>query len=156
MAEKRKRDKVIAEITLLHLKRLAGEQGLHVSREQALVFLNQDSAYEMWKHMMHAGEEFIKRSLFRQCIGPYDRIDASGLPTPRFPLPHTSGANKCRRKSHYPWTKKLEVEYVNLKNYESGGRPKVPRTSGVTRDSGAYARAGAGPGRNRRKWCLPH
>ena len=59
MTEKRKRDKVIAEITLCYLMRLAGEQGLHVSMEEALVFLNQDSAYEMWKHMMQAGEDFI-------------------------------------------------------------------------------------------------
>src|SRR3974377_2186858 len=92
MTEKRKRDRVIAEITLCHLMRLAGEQGLHVSREQALVFLNQDSAYEMWKHMMHAGEESIKRSLFRQCIGPNDRIDASGLPYAPIPItPHQWG-----------------------------------------------------------------
>src|SRR3974390_2379175 len=87
MTEKRKRDKVIAEITLCYLMRLAGEQGLHVSMEEALVFLNQDSAYEMWKHMMHAGEEFIKRSLFRQCIGPNDRIGASG--SPHAPIPTT-------------------------------------------------------------------
>jgi len=47
MTDKRKRDKGIAEITLCHLLRLACEQGLHVSREQALVFLNEESAYEM-------------------------------------------------------------------------------------------------------------
>ena len=70
MTEKRKRDKVIAEITLFHLMRLAGERGLHVSREQALVFPNQESAYEMWKHMMHAGEDFIRGSLSRRLIGP--------------------------------------------------------------------------------------
>jgi hypothetical protein len=30
------------------------------SREQARVFLNEEGrAYEMWKHMMQAGEEFI-------------------------------------------------------------------------------------------------
>ena len=70
MAEKRKRDKVIAEITLCHLLRLACEQGLQVSREQALVFLNEENAYEMWKHMMHAGEDFIRGSLFRRSLGP--------------------------------------------------------------------------------------
>ena len=65
MTEKRKRDKVIAEITLCYLMRLAGEQGLHVSMEEALVFLNQDSAYEMWKHMMRAAEEFIAGRFFQ-------------------------------------------------------------------------------------------
>jgi hypothetical protein len=69
MTEKRKREKAITEITLCHLLRLACEQGLHVSREQALVFLSEESAYEMWKHMMHAGEDFIRGSLFRRSIG---------------------------------------------------------------------------------------
>ena len=62
---------MIAEITLSHLLRLATEQGCPVSREQALAFLNQEGrAFEMWKQMMQAGEEFIARSLFRQCISP--------------------------------------------------------------------------------------
>ena len=60
---------MIAEITLCHLLRLACEQGLHVSREQALVFLNEESADETWKHMMHAGEDFVRGSLFRRSIG---------------------------------------------------------------------------------------
>jgi len=57
----------MAEITLAHLLRLASEQGCSVSREQALAFLNQDGrAFEMWKQMMEAAENFITSSLLRQ------------------------------------------------------------------------------------------
>jgi hypothetical protein len=64
MTQKKDRDRVMAEITLSHLLRLANEHGCPVSREQALAFLNQRGrAYEMWKHMMQAGEDFIARSL---------------------------------------------------------------------------------------------
>ncbi len=63
MTQKKDRDRVMAEITLSHLLRLANEHGCPVSREQALAFLNQRGrAYEMWKHMMQAGEDFIVRS----------------------------------------------------------------------------------------------
>ena len=66
MTEKKDRDRVMAEITIPHLLRLATEQGCAISREQALIFLNQEGhAYEMWKHMMQAGEEFIASSLLR-------------------------------------------------------------------------------------------
>ena len=62
---------MMAEITLSHLLRLANEHGCPVSREQALVFLNEDGrAYEMWKQMMQAGEEFIAASLLRHRISP--------------------------------------------------------------------------------------
>lgn len=54
----------MAEITLSHLMRLAIEQSCPMSREQAVAFLNQEGhAYEMWKQMMRAGEEFIAGSL---------------------------------------------------------------------------------------------
>ena len=55
---------MVAEITLSHLLRLANEHGCSVSREQATTFFNQKGhAYEVWKHMMHAGEEFVASSL---------------------------------------------------------------------------------------------
>ena len=64
MAEKKKREKVVAEITLAHLTQFARELGRHLSQEEAIAFLNQDGrAYAMWKLMMHAGEEYIKSSL---------------------------------------------------------------------------------------------
>ena len=64
MADKKDRERVIAEITLSHLMRLGNEQGYPVSREQALAFLNQEGrAFEMWKYMMQAAEEFIRRQL---------------------------------------------------------------------------------------------
>ena len=62
---------MIAEITLSHLMRLANEQGCPVSREQALAFLNQEGrAFEMWKHMMQAAENFIAGSLLRHSLSP--------------------------------------------------------------------------------------
>ena len=62
---------MIAEITLSHVLRLATEQDSPVSREQGLAFLNQEGhAYEMWKHMMQAAEDFIGCSLLLQYISP--------------------------------------------------------------------------------------
>ena len=67
MTQRKDRDRVIAEITLSHLLRLANEHHCFVSRKQALEFLNQQGhAFEMWKQMMHAGEDFIARSLLGQ------------------------------------------------------------------------------------------
>ena len=69
MTQKKDRDRVMAEITLPHLLRLANEHGCSVSREQALAFLNeQGRAFEMWKHMMQAGEEFVASSLLHRGI----------------------------------------------------------------------------------------
>ena len=71
MSEKKDRERVIAEITLSHLMRLGNEQGCPVSREQALAFLNQEGrAFEMWKHMMQAAEDFIACSLLRHSLSP--------------------------------------------------------------------------------------
>lgn len=71
MTEKKKREKVVAEITIAHLAQFARELGRHLSQEEAIAFLNQDGrAYAMWKHMMHAGEEYIKSTLDRQPRNP--------------------------------------------------------------------------------------
>jgi hypothetical protein len=71
MAEKKDRERVIAEITVSHLIRLGNEQGRPVSRRQALAFLNQEGrAFEMWKRMMQAAEEFIAGSLFQHSFSP--------------------------------------------------------------------------------------
>jgi hypothetical protein len=67
MTHKKDRDRVMAEITLPHLLRLANEHGCSVTQQQAAAFLNQEGhAYEMWKHMMQAGEEFIASSLLQR------------------------------------------------------------------------------------------
>ena len=63
MTHQRNRERVTAEITLFHLMRLASERGRSVSREQAIAFLNQERAQEMWQHMMQAGLDFIACSL---------------------------------------------------------------------------------------------
>ena len=69
MSEKKDRERVIAEITLSHLMRLADEQGCSVSREQARAFLNQEGrAFEMWKHMMQAAENFIACGLLQNSL----------------------------------------------------------------------------------------
>lgn len=66
MTEKKDRERVMAEITISYVLRLANEHGCSVSRERARVFLNEEGrAYEMWKHMMQAGEEFIASSLLQ-------------------------------------------------------------------------------------------
>ena len=67
-----------AEITLSHLMRLGNEQGCPVSREQALAFLNQEGrAFEMWKHMMQDGEEFIASSLLDRELARGHTVHAS-------------------------------------------------------------------------------
>ena len=78
MMQKKDRDRVMAEITLSHLLRLANEHGCPVSREQALAFLNeQGRAFEMWKHMMQAGEEFIASSLLHRQLAGGHTVHAS-------------------------------------------------------------------------------
>lgn len=70
MTEKKKRNKVVAEITAAHLTELAGELGRNMTHDEAIAFLNKEGrAYEMWKRMMHAGEEYLKSTLERQ--SPY-------------------------------------------------------------------------------------
>jgi len=67
MTEKKRRDKVVAEITLAYLARIAEEMGRPLSEEQALEFLNQEGrAYAMWTRMMQAGEDYIKATLQKQ------------------------------------------------------------------------------------------
>ena len=75
---------MMAEITLSHLLRLANEHGCSLSREQALAFLNQQGhAFEMWKQMMQAGEDFIARSLLGQCISRESTSDGVLIDTLR-------------------------------------------------------------------------
>jgi len=64
MTDRKKREKVVAEITIAHLTQFANESGRTLSTEEAVAFLNQHGrAYEMWKHMMLAAEEYIKSTL---------------------------------------------------------------------------------------------
>ena len=69
MKEKRNRDRVTAEITPFHLMQMAAERGWKVSREQAMAFLNQERAHEMWQHMMQAGLDFSASTLFADMPG---------------------------------------------------------------------------------------
>ena len=84
MTPRKDRDRVMAEITLSYLLRLAQEHGCPVSQQQALVFLNQQGrAHEMWRQMMQAGEDFIARSLLGQSIRPECTSDVVSVHTLR-------------------------------------------------------------------------
>lgn len=64
MRPKRKRDRVVAEITAAYLVQIVREYGRPLDQEQALNFLNEKGrAYDMWKEMMYAGENYIKSNL---------------------------------------------------------------------------------------------
>ena len=64
MTEKKNREKVVAEITVSHLAEFASEIGRTLNHDEAVAFLNGEGrAYEMWKHMMLAGEEYVKSAL---------------------------------------------------------------------------------------------
>jgi hypothetical protein len=87
MSEKKDRERVTAEITLSHLPRLGNEQGCPLSRQQALAFLNQEGrAFEMWKHMMQAAEEFIAGSLFQHSFTPRGGNGFASRPRPVQPI----------------------------------------------------------------------
>ena len=74
MSEKKLREKVVAEITLAHLTQCAQEMGRELTTEKALEFLNQDGrAYELWKRMMQAGEDYMKSALQTQTAVPIPR-----------------------------------------------------------------------------------
>jgi len=70
MTPKRHRDRVTAEITLFHLMQMASERDRSVSREQAMAFLNQERAQEMWLHMMLAGPGLHRLQLIGQYASP--------------------------------------------------------------------------------------
>ncbi len=83
MSEKKDRERVNAEITLSHLMRLGSEQGCPVSREEALSFLNQEGrAFEMWKLMMRAAEDFIASSLLRHSLSTRGHHGFASQPSP--------------------------------------------------------------------------
>jgi hypothetical protein len=66
MTEKKKREKVVAEITAAHLAHFACDVGAPMTQEEAIAFLNRDGrAYAMWKHMMQAGEDYIRTMVQR-------------------------------------------------------------------------------------------
>jgi len=74
MTTKKKRDKVVAEITLAHLAEFAQEMGRSLNQAEGIALLNEEGrAYEMWKRMMLAGEEYIKTALRDQFRRPGSR-----------------------------------------------------------------------------------
>ncbi len=86
MAELKKcwRQKVVAEMTAAHLQQFAREVGASLSAPDALVFLNeQGRAYEMWQHMMRAGEDYIKARLQESYRLPGSRNAAARMQVSR-------------------------------------------------------------------------
>jgi len=64
MPLRKRRRKVVAEITTDHLIKLMLEQGSVLDPQQAVNFLNEEGrAYVMWKLMMYAAESYIKSVL---------------------------------------------------------------------------------------------
>jgi len=64
MTERKKREKVVAEINVQHVAQFAAEIGRALNQDEAIAFLNcEGRAYEMWKQMMRAGGEYIKFAL---------------------------------------------------------------------------------------------
>lgn len=78
MTEKKKRQRVVAEITVAHMTQFADELGRTMNEEEAISFLNKEGrAYEMWKRMMHAAEEYFKDALQRQRLQVESRSPVS-------------------------------------------------------------------------------
>lgn len=75
------RERVTAEITVAHLVEFAREAGDEISTSQAEAFLNENGhAYEMWMHMMRAGEEFIKSHINpRMPVSVVREVEAAAL-----------------------------------------------------------------------------
>jgi hypothetical protein len=64
MTERKKREKVVAEITTGHLMDIAKDVGLSITVEEAIRILNRHGhAKEMWRRMMLAGENDAKEAL---------------------------------------------------------------------------------------------
>ncbi len=78
MLLKRRREKVVAEITASHLIKLMQEHGRFLDQQQAFAFLNEgDRAYIMWKQMMQAGESYIKSALVQTFQSSADASESS-------------------------------------------------------------------------------
>ena len=58
------REKVTAEISLVHVQAFAQEMGTTITAAEVAEFLNQAGvAQNLWIHMMQAGEQYIKSNL---------------------------------------------------------------------------------------------
>lgn len=63
------REKVTAEISLVHVQAFAQEMGTTISSEEVCEFLNQAGvAQSLWIHMMQAAEQYIKSNLRSEVI----------------------------------------------------------------------------------------
>ena len=70
MTSRKRREKVVAEITATYLIKVMQKEGRVLDEQQALAFLNEGSrAYIMWKQMMYAGETYIKAVLAQSSQG---------------------------------------------------------------------------------------
>jgi hypothetical protein len=70
------REKVTAEISVIHLQQFAQELGTNLSAAEVAQFLNQNGlGQNVWMHMMQAGEQYIKSNLKTKLVAmlPADR-----------------------------------------------------------------------------------
>ncbi len=83
MWPKKKRDRVVAEITIAHVIKLLQEQGKFLDQQQAVDFLNERGrAQAMWTQMMYAGESYIKSELEQPYQPGGDTLQSDALAKP--------------------------------------------------------------------------
>ena len=64
------REKVTAEITVVHVLQFAREAGANMNAGEVAAFLNEHGrAQAVWTRMMQAGEDYIKSSLEGKITG---------------------------------------------------------------------------------------
>ena len=67
------REKVTAEIGLVHVQAFAQEIGATITAAEVAEFLNQSGlAQNLWIHMMRAGEQYIKSNLKSKAMPIHD------------------------------------------------------------------------------------
>jgi len=86
MQPRRKRDRVVAEITVAHVIKLMQEHGKPLDQQQALDFLNEKGrAHAMWTSMMYAGENYIKSKLAQPSRPGPNTLKSDPLVNPGIP-----------------------------------------------------------------------
>jgi hypothetical protein len=74
------REKVTAEIGLVHVQAFAQEMGSTITAVEVAEFLNQSGvAQGLWVHMMRAGEQYIKSNLKGKVMPLHDQPGLSAV-----------------------------------------------------------------------------
>ena len=79
------REKVTAEVTMVHVQQFVKEMGTDMTEAEVAKFLNENGrAQSVWIHMMQAAEQYIKSSLPTESSG----MPAVNRPTVRTTMVH--------------------------------------------------------------------